>query len=120
MERDLKAPSLLDCLARVSPLPTIEQTPNRFLASISQLDLEHNPIEKSFSAISLLNPVKTKVILEPGHVSPEQLSPEPNAYYSVTSLEQENIALKRRLEFYQVEITKLKSHLLLQRKGHTL
>ncbi|KAH9247885.1 hypothetical protein BASA81_014482 [Batrachochytrium salamandrivorans] len=28
-----------------SPLPTIEQTPNRFLASLSKLDLEINPFE---------------------------------------------------------------------------
>ncbi|KAJ3197398.1 hypothetical protein HK101_003824 [Irineochytrium annulatum] len=33
-----------------SPLPTIEQTPNRFLASVSKLEMEPNIFEQSFSA----------------------------------------------------------------------
>ncbi|KAJ3220381.1 hypothetical protein HDU67_000048 [Dinochytrium kinnereticum] len=43
--------SLLDFPTGVSPspLPTIEQTPNRLLASISQLDMEPNPFEQSFA-----------------------------------------------------------------------
>ncbi|CAG8520682.1 2244_t:CDS:2 [Dentiscutata heterogama] len=34
------------------PPPTIEQTPTRFLASCSKLDLEPNPFEQSFSGVA--------------------------------------------------------------------
>ncbi|CAG8526570.1 19453_t:CDS:2 [Gigaspora margarita] len=40
------------------PPPTIEQTPTRFLASCSKLDLEPNPFEQSFSGV---NPLTNEV-----------------------------------------------------------
>ncbi|KAJ3416673.1 hypothetical protein HDV05_000503 [Chytridiales sp. JEL 0842] len=52
--RGLKFNSLLDFPSGLSPspLPTIEQTPNRFLASCSTIDFEPNPFEQSFSSTS--------------------------------------------------------------------
>ncbi|XJO76907.1 hypothetical protein BDV3_001653 [Batrachochytrium dendrobatidis] len=54
-----------------SPLPTIEQTPNRFLASLSKLDLEVNPFEASLqnSAIS------SSIDLPDSQIASQQLHP---------------------------------------------
>ncbi|RKO91700.1 hypothetical protein BDK51DRAFT_51724 [Blyttiomyces helicus] len=49
----------LDNLSRLSPLPTIEQTPNRFLLSCSRLDLETNPFEQSFTLLPAPTPSTT-------------------------------------------------------------
>ncbi|KAJ3036438.1 hypothetical protein HDV00_002720 [Rhizophlyctis rosea] len=71
----LSAGSLLDFPpgASPSPLPTIEQTPNRFLAACAaKLDQEPNPFENTFKQVASGGPIP-----EPPSGSGFSLSPKP-------------------------------------------